>query len=433
MGRGHQCDSCGVTMPIFALVDCNNFYASCERVFNPALNHRPVVVLSNNDGCIVARSNEAKALGIPMGAPLHQYRVLCDKHQVAVFSSNYALYGDMSRRVMECLNTFTPDMEVYSIDEAFLQLDGFVHLDLTAYAATMRRRVYQWTGIPVSIGIGPTKTLAKIANHVAKKRTKTGVFSLLDSQVQQEVLPSIEVGDIWGIGSRWAKKLQGMAIHTADDLSQADPTMIRKALNVVGERIVHELQGTACLSLEAVQPRKNIMCSRSFGKLVTDRTELLEAISSHAARAAEKLRKQNSRAGGVSVFLKTNRFRANELQYYGGETYTFTCPSNDTREIIRAARKGIHALYRQGFRYHKCGVMLLDIAPADVSQPNLFHDSDYERRDQLMQLVDSLNANFGRNAVFFAAQGTKQNWQMRSDRRSHRFTTRWGELLQVRS
>ena len=419
-------------MPVFALADCNNFYASCERVFQPSLHKRPIVVLSNNDGCIVARSNEAKALGIAMGAPWHQSKALCQKHNVAVFSSNYALYGDMSQRVMDCLSTFTPDLEVYSIDEAFLQLDSFRHLDLASYAGRMRRTVGQWTGIPVSIGIGPTKTLAKVANRVAKKRTKTGVFDLCDRATQNDILPTIEVEDIWGIGSRWAARLHKLGITTAADLRDAEPQIIRKTVNVVGERIVHELRGTACLGLEALQPKKQIMCSRSFGYRVTDKNELLEAAACYAARAAEKLRRQDSRAGAVYVFLRTNRFRPQEPQYQGSRTYTFARSTSDTREIIHAVRQGISALYRSGFSYHKCGVMLMDIAPASATQLNLLETSDYQRPDRLMQLVDQLNAQKGRNTVFFAAQGTKRSWRMRSEKRSLRYTTRWSELVQAK-
>ena len=338
----------------------------------------------------------------------------------------------MSQRVMDCLATFTPDLEVYSIDEAFLQLDGFQHLDLTSYASRMRRTVGQWTGIPVSIGIGPTKTLAKVANRVAKKRTKKGVFDLCDRSTQDKILPTIEVRDIWGIGSRWAARLHKLGVKTAADLRDVEPQVIRTALNVVGERIVHELRGTACLGLEALQPKKQIMCSRSFGYRVTDKTELLEAAACYAARAAEKLRKQDSRAGAVYIFLRTNRFRPQEPQYQGSRTYTFTQLTSDTREIIHAVRQGIESLYRPGFQYHKCGVMLMDIAPASSTQLDLLETSDYQRPDRLMQLVDQLNAQKGRNTIFFAAQGTKRSWRMRSEKRSLRYTTRWSELVQAK-
>lgn len=418
-------------MSIFALVDCNNFYASCERVFQPALNKKPVVVLSNNDGCVVARSNEAKALGIPMGALWHHYKELCETNNVAVFSSNYALYGDMSQRVMDCLSTFTPDVEVYSIDEAFLGLDSFGHRALIEYASQMRRTVRQWTGIPVSIGLGPTKTLAKVANHVAKKRTKTGVFDLCDRAAQDDILPTISVQDIWGIGSRWGARLNALGIQTAADLRDTKPQTIGKALNVVGERIVLELRGTACLSLETPEPKKQIMCSRSFGYGVTAKSELLEAVSSYAARAAEKLRFQDSRAGGVYVFLQTNRFRVQAPQYQGNRTYTFSHPTSDTREIIHAARQGIGSLYRSGFTYKKCGLMLLDISSAETHQPDLFAPVDYQQPEKLMNLVDRLNGRMGQNTLFFAAQGTKRRWRMRQNLRSPRYTSRWEELPQV--
>lgn len=418
-------------MPLFALVDCNNFYVSCERVFQPALNERPVVVLSNNDGCIVARSDEAKALGIPMGAPMHRYQERLDKHNVAIFSSNYALYGDMSRRVMDCLSTFTPDIEVYSIDEAFLGLDGVKSRDWVDYAIQMRRIVRQWTGIPVSIGIGPTKTLAKIANRVAKKRTPSGIFDLCDRPTQDTILPTLAVQEVWGIGSRWSDRLQRRGIRTAADLRAAEPQVIRRTLNVVGERIVLELRGTACLGLETPEPKQQIMCSRSFGCRVTEQSALMEAISSYAARAAEKLRYQDSRAGGVYLFLKTNRFRPQEPQYQGSRTYTFTHPTCDTRAIIHAARQGIGSLYRPGYTYKKCGLMLLDLSSAATSQPEVFDPMDYHPPEKLMNLVDKLNGQMGRNTLFFAAQGTQRRWKMKQNQRSPRYTSRWEELLEV--
>lgn len=424
-------------MAIFALCDCNNFYASCERVFRPKLNNRPVAVLSNNDGCIIARSQEVKDLGIPMGAPWHTYKDLCAQHQVTVFSSNYALYGDMSQRVMDCLNGFTPEMEVYSIDEAFLQLDGFGHLDLDDYGQHMRRTVRQWTGIPIGVGIGPTKTLAKIANFVAKKRTTTGVFNLCDRSVQDDVLPTIPIDEIWGVGPRWAKKLQGIGLQTAADLRAADASAIHQVLNVTGERIVHELRGVACLELEEVQPKKNIMSSRSFGCMVTEKHLLLEAIADYAARAAVKLRKQGSRCGGLSVFLKTNRFQKHKPQYSNSCAWSFVVPTNDSREIIRAARSCLAALYRPGFQYHKCGVLLVDLAPETTEQGDLFVSTDHQQSDALMGLMDSLNTKMGRGTVAFAAQGLekgrqRKNWGMRQQRRSPRYTSRWGELITVR-
>ena len=419
-------------MAIFALVDCNNFYASCERVFNPALDTRPVAILSNNDGCIIARSQEVKDLGIPMGAPWHKYKDLCAKHKVAVFSSNYALYGNLSTRVMQTLETFTPTLEVYSIDEAFLGLDGFEHLDLTDYGKQMRQRVRQWTGIPVGVGIGTTKTLAKVANFVAKKRTTTGVFNLCDHRTQAEVFPTIPVDEIWGIGRRWAVKLQALGIKTAADLRDTPPALIRKHLNVVGERIVYELRGIACLELEAVEPKKNIMSSRSFGRLVTERDVMLEAIANYAARAAEKLRRQESRCGGLYVFLQTNRYRPQSPQYKNSCTWSFISPTSDSREIISAARQSINALFRQGFEYHKCGVMLVDIVSDQFWQGDLWEAPSHEHSDTLMQLVDKVNARMGRGTIRFAAQGIRTDWQMCQQRRSPRYTTRLEELVVAR-
>lgn len=419
-------------MPIFALCDANNFYASCERAFNPALERRPVAVLSNNDGCIIARSNEVKALEIPMGAPWHQYKALCAKHNVAVFSSNYALYGDMSARVMQCLATFTPELEVYSIDEAFLLLDGFEHLHLLEYGQQMQCKVRQWTGIPIGVGIGPTKTLAKLANFVAKKRTIKGVFNLCDPSVREQMLPTIPVDAVWGIGRRWAVKLSGLGITTAADLRDAEPKAIRQVLNVMGERIVYELRGEACLSLEENSPKQNIMCSRSFGRMVIDRAELLEAIACYATRAAEKLRGQNSRCGGLHVFLQTNGFKQHMPQYRNRCTWSFLCPTSDSREIVRAAQQCILSLFRSGFQYQKVGVMLMDIGPDDCVQRNLLQSPNYDRADALMNLVDRLNARMGKGTIQFAAQGLRRDWRMRQQQRSPRYTTRLSEIVKVR-
>ena len=372
-----------------------------------------------------------------MGGPWHEYQNLCVKNNVAVFSSNYALYGDMSQRVMACLSTFTPDLEVYSIDEAFLQLDGFAHLDLTEYGQQMQQRVRQWTGIPIGVGIGPTKTLAKVANYVAKKRTSSGVFNLCDRAIQDQVLPTIAVGDIWGIGRRWAARLNAIGIETAAELRDADPRMIRQGFNVVAERIVYELRGTACLGLEEIQPKKTIMCSRSDRRMISVKHLLLEAIADHAARAAGKLRGQGSRCGGLQVFLQTNRFRKHEAQYSNSCTWSFIVPSSDTREIIHAARACMAQLYRPRFEYHKCGVMLLDLSPNTLSQGNLFCSTDHERSDELMALMDSLNAKMGRGTLTFAAQGLekgkqRKSWGMRQQWRSPRYTTRLKEIVKVR-
>ena len=417
-------------MKIFALVDCNNFYASCERVFAPNLKERAIVILSNNDGCIVARSNEAKSLGIPMGAPIFKQKAVIKKHNVAVFSSNYQLYGDMSKRVMDSLNLFTPDMEVYSIDEAFLRLDYLQPRNLHEYCEIIREKVLQWTGIPVSIGIGPTKVLAKIANHVAKKQTD-GVFDIQCLQKQDEILKSLDVDKVWGIARSWSERLNSMSIYKASELRDASPPIIRKHLSVVGERILRELKGQSCIDLEAIQPKKNIMSSKSFGKPLTKKEPIEEALSNYAARACEKLRKQNSRAQAVHVFIQTNGFRETDRQYNNVITHTLTTPTSDTRIIIEAAKFCLSRIYKHGYRYKKTGIMLLDLIPISLEQKQLFVDFDHRPGDHLMKVVDHINKDHGPDTLFFGAQGVTRAWKMRCGSRSPRYTTQWDELLMV--
>ena len=414
-------------MKVFALVDCNNFYASCERVFDPTLKRRAIVILSNNDGCIVARSNEAKALGIPMGGPLFEQKAIIKKHNVAVFSSNYQLYGDMSQRVMDSLRLYTPDMEVYSIDEAFLRLDHLQPRNLYEYCKAIREKVFQWTGIPVSIGIAPTKVLAKVANHVAKKQT--GIFDIRSQQAQDEILKTLNVDKIWGVAGRWAERLRLMGINKASELRDASPTIIRKHLSVVGERILRELRGQICIDLEEIQPRKSIMSSKSFGNLLTKKEPIAEALANYAARACEKLRKQNSQAQRVHVFVETNGFREIDRQYNNGFTYTLTTPTSDTRSIIEAAKFCLNKIYKQGYRYKKTGVMLMDLIPASLGQQQLFVDCNH--RDPLMGIVDRINQDHGPDTLFFGAQGVNREWKMRCGLRSPRYTTQWDELLMV--
>ena len=419
-------------MKIFALVDCNNFYASCERVFDPRLKERAIVILSNNDGCIVARSNEAKSLGIPMGVPVFKQKAVIKKHNVAVFSSNYQLYGDMSKRVMDSLGLFTPDMEVYSIDEAFLRLDYLEPRNLHEYCKTIREKVLQWTGIPVSIGIGPTKVLAKIANHVAKKQTDVGVFDIRCQQKQDEILKSLNVDKLWGIARGWSERLNSIGIYKASELRDASPPIIRKHLSVVGERILRELKGQSCIDLEAIQPKKNIMSSKSFGKPLTKKQSIEEALSNYAARACEKLRKQNSRAQAVHVFIKTNGFRESDRQYNNAITHTLTTPTSDTRIIIEAAKFCLRMIYKHGYHYKKTGIMLLDLLPVSLEQQQLFVDFDHRPRDHLMKIVDQVNKEQGPDTLFFGAQGVTREWKMRCGLRSPRYTTQWDELLMVR-
>ena len=415
-------------MKVFALVDCNNFYASCERVFDPTLKRRAIVILSNNDGCIVARSNEAKALGIPMGGPLFEQKAIIKKHNVAVFSSNYQLYGDMSQRVMDSLRLYSPDMEVYSIDEAFLRLDHLQPRNLYEYCKTMRAKVLQWTGIPVSIGIGPSKVLAKVANHVAKKKSDDGIFDIRSQQVQDEILETLNVDKIWGVGGRWSERLRLMGINKASQLRDASPTIIRKHLSVVGERILRELRGQSCIGLEEIQPRKSIMSSKSFGNLLTKKTPIEEALANYAARACEKLRKQNSQAQRVHVFVETNGFREIDKQYNNGFTYTLTTPTSDTRSILEAAKFCLSKIYKHGYRYKKTGIMLMDLIPASLEQKQLFVDCNHRPGD-LMGIVDRVNQDHGPDTLFFGAQGVTREWKMRCGSRSPRYTTQWDELL----
>jgi DNA polymerase V len=416
---------------VFALVDCNNFYASCERVFNPALNNKPIVVLSNNDGCIVARSNEAKSLGIPMGAPYHQNKDIIAKHKVAVFSSNYQFYGDMSQRVMSSLKMMVPDMEIYSIDEAFLSLDNLDNFNLNDFAINVRANLLKWTGIPTSFGIAPTKTLAKIANHIAKKHTKTGVFDIRDEKLQIKIMRNLAVEEIWGISHRWGKKLRNLGINTALELRNSDPKFIRKNFSVVGERLVYELRGKSCLGLEEIAPRKNIMSSKSFGKLVTDLAPMEEALSTYAVRACEKLRKQKSKAQGIYVFVKTNYFRKYDPQYRNGIMINFDHPSSDNAFIINQAKKLLKQIYKKGYRYHKCGIMLLDLVDENYHQHHFFNQNNTAKSDRIMKMLDKVNQDLGPNTLFHAAQGIKRDWQMRCDNRSKRYTTKWDELAEA--
>lgn len=417
-------------MPIFALVDCNNFYASCERVFNPRLDGKPIIVLSNNDGCVIARSNEAKTLGVPMGAPFYEWKKLADRGVLHAFSSNYALYGDMSHRVMVSLQHFCPDMEIYSIDEAFLWLDGMKTKNLVIYSQMIRKKIKEWVGLPVSIGIAPTKTLAKIANHYAKKKTLEGVFDLCDPRIQDRVLSECPVENIWGVGRRIAKRLRELRIQSARELRDANLKMIRTHFSVVVERIVEELRGISCIPLEFFQAKKQIMSSRSFGRLVTDLQELEESISHYTAIACVKLRKQNSLAGGLSIFLHTNHFIEKEPQYGNTINYSFSEPTNDSGLMIGVAKHCLRKIFRSGFRYQKAGILLMNLSSPTIRQYDLFSPRS-NRSEKLMQVVDAINNEQGNNTVFFAAEGIERRWKARCHRMSKRYTTRWNELVEV--
>jgi len=416
---------------IFALVDCNNFYSSCERLFRPELKNKPIVVLSNNDGCIIARSNEAKALGIPMGAPYFKSKALINRHNVEVFSSNYALYGDLSHRVMSVLRELEPEVEVYSIDEAFISLPPGNRRDLSRYAKALKAKVEQWVGIPISVGIGPTKTLAKVANRFAKKEARHGGAFVIDHDNLDGLLASVEVGDIWGIGRRSAAKLARIGIGNGLQLKEANDSWIRKQLTVTGLRTVMELRGTPCIALEdAGVNRKSVISSRSFGRPVSSLADLREAIASHVAIGAAKLREQGSAAGAIQVFIMTNRFKEDAPQYSGSTTIPLTTASACTPTLIGRALRGLERIYKPGYRFNKAGVMLTGLVPANRIQRSLL---DREGRDGaiLMKSVDRINATWGRNTIRFAAEGLTKSWRMQQSRKSPAYTTSWTEIPEV--
>ena len=428
MGRGHQRYSSAMKQ-IFALVDCNNFYVSCERVFNPAIRSRPVVVLSNNDGCIVSRSGEAKALGIGMGVPAFEVSDLMDKEGVQALSSNYTLYADISGRVMGILSYFTPYIEIYSIDEAFLNLSG-MDCCLTNYGHRIRQRIKKWTGIPVSIGMAETKTLAKLANRIAKKtESADGVMDLTDYLRLSDILAQTGVEHIWGIGYRTALKLKRAGIRDALALKDADISWIRKKFGVVGIRTVYELRNMSCYPLEENPPlRKSVAVSRSFGEPIETLEQLRETSACFASRAGEKLRREGLAASVMTVFVMTSRFIRN--RYFNSHTVEFPTPTNSTVELICNAAGCIRKLYRKGCMFKKCGILLGGIVDERHIQGNLFDQVDRAKHRRLMYAVDAVNSRSA-SPLRWAAEGLKQSWQVKFRKRSARYTTRWDELVKV--
>jgi DNA polymerase V len=416
-------------MKALALVDCNNFYVSCERVFNPRLIGKPVVVLSNNDGCIISRSKEAKALGIPMAESYFDWRDFFIAHKVAVFSSNYALYGDMSHRVMSVLKTLAADMEIYSIDEAFLDLTGVKNLN--EHARKIKRTVEQYTKIPVSVGVAETKTLAKIAGEFTGRPKANGVVNLVGSPYVDVALLNTKVRDIWGVGRQLTKVLEKNQIRNALQLRNADDKWIKQNMSVVGLRTVHELRGISCLQLEDIPAKKQIICSRSFGIGVTELSDLKESVSMHITRAAEKLRRQRSVAGALSVSIYTGRYA--EKQYSNTLAIQLPVPSNYTPELLNHAHFLLERMFKSGYIYKKSGVMLMAITPENSVQENLFIEPPPAHHQQLMQTLDLLNHRFGRNTVKFASSGIQQGWKMKSEHKSPSYTTRWNEIPVVKA
>lgn len=418
---------------MFALVDCNNFYVSCERVFNPGLNGKPVVVLSNNDGCIISRSNEAKQLGIKMAAPAFQMSELLERNQVAVFSSNYALYGDLSHRVMCTLGQFTPELEIYSIDEAFLNFTG-MPVDLEEYARRIRRTVLKNVGIPVSVGVGPTKVLAKLANHNAKKIPDNQGICILDNPNKiEEALKLFDICEVWGIGRQYTNLLLSLGVKTAWDFTQMYDDWVRKKMTIVGLRVKKELEGISCLEMELVpSPKKAICTSRSFGEAQTELEPIQEAVATFAARCAQKLRQQKSCAGALMVFIHTNGFKKDEPQYEKNFVCKLPVETNSTIELIKYTTHALKAIYQPGFRYKKAGVLVLDIVPENQVQGSLFDNVDRDKYHEVMATIDQINQKYGRDTLKIATQGSGQKWKLRQEKLSPCYTTRWSDIIEVK-
>lgn len=422
---------------MFALVDVNSFYASCETAFRPDLKGRPVVVLSNNDGCVIARNAEAKRAGVKMGDPYFTQKDLFRRYGVVCFSSNYELYADMSSRVMSTLEAMSPRCEIYSIDEAFCDLTGVRNCRvLQEFGQELKDAVYQNTGLAVGVGIAQTKTLAKLANHAAKKwqRQTGGVVDLSNLDRQRKLMAALPVDEVWGVGRRISKKLEAMGIKTVLDLADTDIRFIRKHFNVVLERTVRELRGEPCLELEEFAPvKQEIVCSRSFGERITDYDAMRQAICSYASRAAEKLRGEHQYCRFISTFVKTSPFALNEPYYGNSASVKLLTPTQDSRDIIAAATRSLDAIWKEGHRYQKAGVMLGDFFSQGIAQLNLFDDNAPRRgSEKLMEVLDHLNAKEGKGALYFAGQGIQQQWAMKREMLSPRYTTRYEDLLQVK-
>ena len=417
---------------MFALVDCNNFYASCQRVFEPHLIGKPVVILSNNDGCVIARSNEAKVLGIPMGAPAFEYKKLFEDNNVFVYSSNYTLYGDMSSRVMNILSTFSPEIEVYSIDEAFLKFQGFEMFDLDEYGVRIQRTVTKGTGIPVSIGFAPTKALAKVANKIAKKfpeRTQS-VYTIDNEEKRIKALKWTKIEDVWGIGRKHAKRLKNIKITNAYQFTQLNDDWVRKEMAVVGLRLKHELQGKPTLNLEAPKNKKMIATTRSFEKMYTKFEDISERVSTFTASCSEKLRKQESHCNMIMVFVQTNHFRKDQPQYSRNIVIKTDFPTNSTIELNHYAQIGLKQIFREGYHYKKAGVIVMGLTPNSETQLSLFNTSN-PKHQPLMSIIDKMNKSYGKNKIKFATQSIDRQWKMKQEKLSPSYTTRINDIVSI--
>jgi len=416
-----------------ALIDCNNFYASCERIFNPKLIGKPIVVLSNNDGCIIARSKEAKKLGIKMGEPYFKAKNIIEKNKVEVFSSNYSLYGDISQRVMETLSSFSSEVEIYSIDEAFLGLNGFENYELKTYCNHIRQTINKWVGIPVSIGVGPTKTLSKIANNLAKKNSNYKGVCILENKIEiKKALNQTSIEDVWGIGRRLSIFLKKYNIDTAHHFSEMDRGWIRKNMGVVGEKTYLELNGVSCLDLDLVPSDKQSCCvSRSFSRPIEKLFDLEESISTYGSRVSEKIREEGLVAESMSIFVLTNHFNRREKQYSNSIKLHLPFPTNNSIKIVKRSLEGIRKIYRPGYKYKKAGIILYGLSRQNVTKGLL--DYDREASDSIMQTIDKINNRYGGETIKIASEGIKKIWRMKRENVSPCYTTRFDELVEVKS
>lgn len=420
------------TNNMFALVDGNNFYVSCEKAFDFSLEGKPVVVLSNNDGCIISRSNEAKALGLKMAEPIFKRKDIIEKHNVQVFSSNYTHYGNMSNRMMKTLQMFSPDIEVYSIDEAFLNLNG-INVDYNDYAFQIKNTIFEYIGIPVGVGIADTKTLAKIANKLAKKQN--GVLVIDSEEMREWALKNTPIGDVWGIGRQYAKMLKLNSVNTAYDFTQLTSSWVKSKMSIVGQRTRDELLGKPCISIDTnAHSKKNIATTRAFGIKLSDINIISEAVANHAVRCAEKLRKQKSVANCITVFIHSDPFSEKEKYVYNSTTITLTLPSNNNTNLVKAAIYGLKKIYRPNVLYKKTGVIVSDISSDEFIQGNLFIKiKNLEKNKTIIKYLDELNIKFGKDTVKLAIQGNSKNWKLKQEKLSPRYTTRWADLLKVKT
>ncbi len=419
---------------MFALIDCNNFYVSCERVFNPKLNNKPVIVLSNNDGCAISRSNEAKALGIPMGAPAFKYEKIFRENNVQIFSSNFPLYGDMSSRVMSILSKFTPNIEIYSIDEAFLKFEGFENYDLEFYCQKIKNMVFKWTGIPISIGVAPTKALAKVANRISKKfpnQTK-GVYLINSEERRIKALKWLKIQDVWGIGFRHAKRLKNIKINTAYNFINLEDNWVRKNMSVVGLRLKKELEGKSILELEEVRsPKKAIATTRSFEGTITNYEKIKERISTFAICCAEKLRSQNSNCNSIYVFVRSNKFQKNKTQYRNGILMTIPFSTNSNIIISKYAIEGLRKIFKKGISYKKAGTIVMGLDSSNNHQLNLF-ENENPKHKHLMKTIDFIQRKQGQSKIKLASQDLRKRWKMKQEKLSPNYTCKLDEIIKVK-